>query len=114
MGAVPKTRWAPTQGLAFRFPARYFRTTSGTSSCRRSLLVNIDVAHCLSEVDFLNFAFVVSVALDDSTWVAVYDEMYIEQDDNTSEQDLSLNWNGYISYYSCKNLSENVIKIWVE
>ena len=40
-------------------------------------------------IDFPNFAFVVSVAPDDSTWVAVYDDMYMVQDYSTSEQDLS-------------------------
>ena len=50
----PKERWAPSpepdghqpKDWLFRYPMRYFCTTSGTTSCRRSLF-----AYCLSEVD---------------------------------------------------------------
>ena len=53
-GTPPRDKGAPTperdghqpKDWLFRYPARYFCTTSGTSSCRRSLF-----ACCLSEVD---------------------------------------------------------------
>ena len=47
-------------------------------------------------------------------WSAVYDEMYMEQDNSTSEQDPTLNWSGYIDTCSGKSRTEPVIKEWVE
>ena len=84
VGAVPRTGRAPTQELAFRYPTRYFCTTSCTSSCRRSFLFAFDVVYCLSEVD---------------TWGAVYNEMYTKQDDSILEQGPGLNWSGYTDNY---------------
>jgi amino acid adenylation domain-containing protein len=49
-----------------------------------------------------------------SKWGAVYDEMYMEQDNSISEQDPTLNWSGYIDTYSGKSHTEPVIKEWVE
>ena len=62
-GHRPEERWAPTQRQAFRYPAQYFCTPTGTFRCRRSLLVASDVVFCLSEVGgtggLLEFASVV-------------------------------------------------------
>ena len=66
-----------------------FLTPAGSSRSWRSFLVAFDIVCCLSEIDFLNFVFVVSISPDDSTWVAVSDEMYIVQGHSTSEQYLS-------------------------
>mmetsp|Transcript_118028 Transcript_118028/g.378332 ORF Transcript_118028/g.378332 Transcript_118028/m.378332 type:complete len:1518 (+) Transcript_118028:176-4729(+) len=49
-----------------------------------------------------------------SRWGAVYDEMYLEEDNSVSEQDPTLNWSGYIDTYSGRSHSEPVIKEWVE
>lgn len=49
-----------------------------------------------------------------SKWGAVYDEMYLEQDNSISEQDPTLNWSGYIDTYTGVTHLEPVIKEWVE
>eukprot|EP00928_Gymnodinium_smaydae_P007859 TRINITY_DN1280_c0_g1_i7.p1 TRINITY_DN1280_c0_g1~~TRINITY_DN1280_c0_g1_i7.p1 ORF type:complete len:1450 (-),score=287.98 TRINITY_DN1280_c0_g1_i7:539-4609(-) len=49
-----------------------------------------------------------------SKWGAIYDEMYMEQDNSISDQDPTLNWSGYIDTYTGKSHVEHVIKEWVE
>lgn len=47
-------------------------------------------------------------------WGAVYDEMYKHTGASTSENDMTLNWSGYIDTYSRRPHIEPVIKEWVE